>query len=358
MAYDAAGNWIATDLEPTDPAVTTGGQPSQTTGTTTGAPLDTTDDGTDYTGISEVTIPDVGIPAAQSALQGRTTAEIGKGEDRTTSALANQPGYTTPTDASLDTINDAGDYQRPEDTVAFQMDKLMNADSPYMQNATRRAEEQSQKYGALGSSMSVGASTRAAIESALPIAQQDAQTSGKFGLQQQAADNQIGAAQAETELGSSLMVQRMGLEAQQKSLDQAFTLASQGLDSESQLMIADIQGRWSMVTQDANLRLEAALKEKLNNQSIDAEMVASIRGASSDLVQNYQISVEELLKDPDFLQLGGIAIQRTLNNMLATTTASIQFLSDSSGINLDDYLDDFEDNAAFTTAVNLPEETA
>ena len=79
--------------------------------------------------------------------------------------------------------------------------------------------------------------------------------------------------------------------------------------------------------------------------------MASVRAASADLVQNYQISVEELLKDPDFLQLGSETIQQTLNNMLATTSASIQFMADSSGINLDDYLDDFEANAAFTADV-------
>ena len=37
--------------------------------------------------------------------------------------------------------------------------------------------------------------------------------------------------------------------------------------------------------------------------------------------------------------------------MLATTSASIQFMADSSGINLDDYLDDFEENARFTANV-------
>jgi hypothetical protein len=302
-------------------------------------------DGTDV--ISEVQIPDVGLGEAQTALRGRADEETEKLTTRAEDVNANQPSYTAPDPEKIDTIESADTYERPEDRVAFQMDKLLSQDSAYMQNAVRRAEEQSQKFGALGSSMSVGASQRAAIESALPIAQQDAQTSSKFGMQTQAAENQIGTIEAETELGSALMLQRMALETQQQSLDQAFKVASQGLDSEAQLKIADIQGRWQIVTNDANMRLEAALKEQLNNQQIDAETVASVRGASSDLIQNYQISVEELLKDPDFLQLGGTAIQNTLNNMLATTTASIQFLADSSGINLDAYLDDFENNAAF-----------
>jgi hypothetical protein len=306
------------------------------------------------TPISDVQIPDVGLGETQTALKGRATEETAKLGTEAQRINANQTQFTAPDPSKIDTINTAGTYERPEDTVAFQMDKLLSADSPYMQNAVRRSEEQSQKYGALGSSMSVGAGQRAAIESALPIAQQDAQTSSKFGMQAQAAENQIGVTEAETELGSALMLQRVGLETQQQKLDQAFKIAGQGLDAESKLMVADIQGRWQTVTNDANLRLEAALKEGLNNQQIDAETVASVRGASSDLIQNYQISVEELLKDPDFLQLGGASIQSTLNNMLTTTTASIQFLADSTGINLDDYLDDFEVNAEFTTVLPEP----
>lgn len=300
---------------------------------------------------TQVDIPDVGIPEAQEGIKEsveEAQQKLGAGwED----VAGNVPEYTPPDPSAIDTIEGADTYQRPEDMVAWQMEQLLNQDSPYMQIAKQRAEEQAQRYGLLGSSMSVGASHRAAIESSLPIAQQDAQTSSKYGLQQQASENQIGVIEAETELGSELMEQRVALENQQQRMDQSFKLAMQGLDYDSQLAVADIQGRWQMVTNDANLRLEAALKEKLQLQQIDAETVASVRGAASDLIQNYQISVEELLKDPDFLQLGSDTIQSTLNNMLTTTTASIQFMADSSGVNLDAYLDDFETNAEFTADI-------
>ncbi len=321
------------------------------------APDDTLTGGSGGTGgdvISEVQIPDVGLGEARETIGERTEEEQQKMKDLADEQILSQPEYVAPPEEALDTIEGADIYQRPEDMVSWQMEQLLNQDSPYMQIARQRAEEQAQRFGLLGSSMSVGASHRAAIESALPIAQQDAQTSAKFSLQQQAAENQIGTIEAETELGSALMMQRMALEKQAQVLDQSFKLAAQGLDFESQTILADIQGRWQLVTNDANLRLEAALKEKLNNQQIDAETVASVRAASADLVQNYQISVEELLKDPDFLQLGSATIQQTLNNMLATTTASIQFMADSSGINLDDFLDDFDANAAFTADVEAP----
>lgn len=315
------------------------------------APISYSSTADDEGGRTEIDIPDVGLEDARAALAGRVVEESGRIKQEGQEAIANQPGYQAPEEGSLDTIEDASTYRNPEDKVAWQMDQLLSQDSPYMQQAQRRADEQAQRFGALGSSMHAGASTGAAIEAALPIAQQDAESAAKFGLQQQNAENEIGRIEAETSLGSALMMQRTALEMQQQSLDHSFKLAAQGLDLESQTIIADIQGRWSMVTQDAGLRLEAALKEKLTNQSIDAETVASVRAASSDLVQNYQIAVENLLQDPDFLQLGSETIQATLNNMLTTTVASMQFMADSSGVNLDDYLDDFETNAKFTAQV-------
>ena len=304
-------------------------------------------------GNTEIEIPDVGIGDAKAGVQERFTEEQERMQGETEAAIGNQPEYQAPDEGALDTIEDPSKYRTPEDKVSWQLNQLLSEDSPYMQQAQRRADEQAQRYGALGSSMHAGASFGAAVEQALPVAQQDAESAAKFGLQQQASENEIGRIEAETALGSALMTQRQAGEMQQQSLDNQFKLAAQGLDQESQLTLAELQGRWQWVTQDAGMRLESALKEKLNDQQIDAETVASIRAASSDLVQNYQIAVENLLQDPDFLQLGSETIQSTLNNMLSTTVASIQFMADSSGVNLDDYLDDFEINAKFTAEVEV-----
>lgn len=304
-----------------------------------------------------ITVPDLGVDAAQEAAATRAEEAQTALQGEYDAAAANQPQYVKPGDEALDTIEDSSAYRdtgtgSAVDTVAGQMDALLNQDSAYMQQAKLRAEEQAQQYGLLGSSMSVGAAHRAAIESALPIAQQDAQTASKFGLQQQAAENQIGQVEAETELGSALMLQRIALENQQKMLDNSFQIAMKGMDQQGQLALQDMQKQWDFVTNDANLRLDYALKEKLNTQAIDAEVASSVRESASSLIQNYQVSVETLLKDPDFLQLGSDAVRDTLNNMLNTTAASIQFMADSSGVDIDDYLDDFIENAEFT--VNIP----
>ena len=305
---------------------------------------------------TQVQIPDIGLDTEVAGLQDRVVDEQANIADRTaeTNSQASALQYTAPPPESVDLVKDANTFQRPEDMVSNQLTTLLQNDHPYMQAAETRAREKSERYGLLGSSMSIGAAHRAAIESALPIAQQDASTSSKYGLQQQATDNQIALTGAETEYAAELMKHRVQLENMQQSLNNSFEIAAQGLDLEGQAVISDIQGRWQMVTADAQLRLEAALKEKLNIQQIDAEIAASARASASDMIKNYQIATENLLKDPDFLQLGSSAIQNTLNNMLATTTASIQFVADSTGVNLDDYLDDFEINAQFTAEINPP----
>ena len=64
----------------------------------------------------------------------------------------------------------------PEALVSNQMATLLDQESPYIKTNIAKAKEEANKLGLLSSSMAVGAGRRAAIESALPIAQQDAKT--------------------------------------------------------------------------------------------------------------------------------------------------------------------------------------
>ena len=79
----------------------------------------------------------------------------------------NQPNDATPTLYNVDPTMQ---------TVQGQLNGLLNSDSPYIQLARQQAAEQSNSRGLLNSSLAATAGERAAIESAMPIAQQDAQT--------------------------------------------------------------------------------------------------------------------------------------------------------------------------------------
>lgn len=78
-----------------------------------------------------------------------------------------QPGYPY---LGLDFMREV----TPNELVANQLDTLLGSNSPYMQNARQRGLEYANSRGNLNGSMAAGASQRAALEAALPIAQSDA----------------------------------------------------------------------------------------------------------------------------------------------------------------------------------------
>lgn len=282
--------------------------------------------------------------ALDTALGGADTALVESGE--------NVPEYVAPSEDKLDTVTDASAYGTPETKVAWQLNQLLQSDSDYMKESDRGATELANRYGALGSSMHASAARRESIRSALPIATSDAEGARGFGMQQQAAENEVNVSQAETELGSALQQQRVALENSQTALSSKLDMLAQGLDQEGRAMLEGVNARFA----DQTKTLEADLQQMLNSNQIDADTATFARAQAGELIENYQISVEELLQDPDFLALGSSAVEQTLNNMLQTTTAGIQFVADSSGINLDDYLDDFFENAQFTADITPEEE--
>lgn len=84
-----------------------------------------------------------------------------------------QPGNTgvVPPGYGLDFVR----QPVPQEMVANQLQQLLQSNSPYMQNATQRGIEYANQRGNVNSSIGAGASRRAALEAALPIAQADAQ---------------------------------------------------------------------------------------------------------------------------------------------------------------------------------------
>lgn len=76
--------------------------------------------------------------------------------------------------------------------VSNQLTDLTRGNSKYIQDARQQALEQSARSGLMTSSIAAGNATRAAIQAALPIAQQDAARFGSVADQNMAATNQAG----------------------------------------------------------------------------------------------------------------------------------------------------------------------
>lgn len=100
----------------------------------------------------------------------------------------------------------------PESTVAGQMEGLLAKESPYMQAARTKGLEHANSRGLLNSSLAGEASQKAAIESALPIAQQDASTYSQAGLSKQEFDQD----QAMVDIQAAASSQLSAQEAAQK----------------------------------------------------------------------------------------------------------------------------------------------
>jgi hypothetical protein len=84
------------------------------------------------------------------------------------------PAVTPPTGAAATYDPSQRLVNKPEETVAGQMQGLIQSDSPYMQMARTSANQQMNSRGLLNSSMAVTAADQAAYAAALPIAQADA----------------------------------------------------------------------------------------------------------------------------------------------------------------------------------------
>jgi len=100
--------------------------------------------------------------------------------------MPNQPGLINTTINRDDPLKSIKGYD-PEkvdmdpktDTVAGQVESIVNKDSPLMQTARTNAMRIMNKRGILNSTMAGQAGEQAVIESALPIAQQDADIYGR-----------------------------------------------------------------------------------------------------------------------------------------------------------------------------------
>jgi hypothetical protein len=101
---------------------------------------------------------------------------------------------------------------QPTDTTAGQLDTLLSKDNPYITRARAKAAEYANSRGLLNSSMGAQAGEAAAIDAALPIASQDANTYSTQRLANQGASNQFGMQASAGDIASRAAVQHAQLE--------------------------------------------------------------------------------------------------------------------------------------------------
>lgn len=193
----------------------------------------------------------------------------------------------------------APDVYRPDqgDTVAGQMTGLLDDNSKYIQNARKRGEEYANTKGLLSSSIGAKAGETAAIESALPIAQQDSQsfvnagTKGyegqiQGGLAEQNTQNQANLVNTQGAVSSQLGAEESTQKAALNQIQNDFNTQLKGL----QLSSEETKAVGSSVT-----LLGQTLSEQIAQIQTDPSMDAAAKTAVlEDLTANYRANVDSV----------------------------------------------------------------
>lgn len=335
---DADGNLIPGDEGYVAP-VDTGD-----TGGTTPPPVDPLD------GIS-VTVPDVSGETAIADTKGAYDDAVSGILDRPTTSY--DVGYKPPVVPDSLKPNDGASYVTPESTVAGQLTTLLSKDSDYIKQAEAKARIGANQLGLASSSMAEGAARGAAIDRALPIAQQDAQTYQKAQAQQQSGDINQAQSAIEGLVSGALNDQKYELIDRSQALAATFEASIKAADAEAGVALQELKSQWDFAITDSIKRLDYYLQKDLNEQAIDDNKAENVRAQSADIIKNSQISIENLLKDPEILQLGAETYGTLINNMTNMTTRSIQFIYSAAGLDMDGsmevLLSDFETGISWST---------
>ena len=213
------------------------------------------------------------------------------------------------------TTGSVGDDER----VSEQLNKLLAANSPYVQQARAGAAARANERGLLNSSLAAGAGEEAAIAQSLPIAQQDAATFNKQNLTNQTAQNAAGQFNADAgfkarQLGEQ--ARQFDNDAQQKQ--QALIETARQFDTDAGLKARtlleqqrqfdnDQLSKLSMfnretASKEQMAQLDASTKTYLAKTEAEYKTLMQSSASAAQMYQTYQQEVTRILNSKDLDQ--------------------------------------------------------
>lgn len=311
---------------------------------------------------------------AGPAYQGYTADQAGAAAQARASTSTAQ-GYTARTGTAQNATAVLRDV-RPEDTVQYQIDSVINTNSPLMQRARAQSAADQVRRGTVNSSMAIQAGQAAVLDAALPIAQQDAKTYETQGRDNQTWANDIGKFNVgENNDMTALNVTEQNTASRTNAVEANTTArANASLLTETSIRNADATNRRAEfnVTQSNAARQFGA--EAFNRSSIVGfeQAAATQRQAMADStrvqIANADRESQQIISQMEMqnraaiagtqagaqifnqYQAGIVAIQndpnltpeeraRAQNNLTAASQRGLQMSGAASGQNLGDYLD-------------------
>lgn len=182
-----------------------------------------------------------------------------------------------PTDIDAATIGEYTPYSEvtdtvdPGSTVEGRLEGLLSKDSDYMKRAATRASQISNRRGLLNTSMAVGAAQGAAIDAALPIAQQDARANLEQQFRNQGYSNEAAKHMADSSITRENL--QAGLEQDTSQFNQANLLQNE---------------RLNQAAQNESSRAFAAEQNRSNFAILTADLQGQLAGIDNALAMNLQ----------------------------------------------------------------------
>ena len=109
------------------------------------------------------------------------------------------------------------------------------------------------------------------------------------------------------------------------------------MESQNQVWAADFQNQFNKGMQE----LEQAHQQQMLTMELNQNQAAAVAEHSASIMQNYQVSVENMMQDPDFLGMGKEAVNNAINQLQNLAANSIGFIGASQGVNMDVWLDEY-----------------
>ena len=176
-------------------------------------------------------------------------------------------------------IDDTGAFFTPKgqpvlppvkNTVEGRLSGLLDSESPYIKASEAAAQRQANSRGLLNSSIAAGAGRKAAIESALPIAQQDAGFFQNSQLQKEQGDIQKGLYQVQGDISKEL--------------------SAQGFQQDKALQDAENEFK----------KLDLTSRMQVEYDRMDEENKIRFQEITNDISQDYMKQYLAVLADPAF----------------------------------------------------------
>jgi len=166
-----------------------------------------------------------------------------------------------------------------EELTSYQLDKLLNSDSKYMQDARRQGLEAANALGGLGGTAGVGASMTAALRAGLPIAQSDAKAFQMAASENMQALNQF--AQLSLQRATQLELGHLDARVRQDitKMANSMQMAVSKLQSDTQIEVANLDAATKVRLQEMNGQLQermAGLQYKYQTMLNDQQNAAQL----------------------------------------------------------------------------------